>query len=185
LPWELTCKNSSKSSASKPTSCAFAPGQIFYDAIHEFGAAGGAVVLRLQTNAGITGWATSSFGTMEGGPLVLQSILQNQVKQVPVGQDPAFPKRLRSDLWKALEYSTVQWSHCGCGEVTSRQPWWWAGGYADASCHAQRDLHGGWQLQESLLDDRDAANVDSAVLAPQNPGMGSDLRPEYVQKHKV
>jgi hypothetical protein len=27
--------------------------------------------------------------------------------------------------------------------------------------------------------------VDSAVLAPQNPGMGSELRPEYVQKHKV
>jgi Mandelate racemase / muconate lactonizing enzyme, N-terminal domain len=85
----------------------FPPGQIFYDAIHEFGAASGAVVLRLQTNAGITGWATSSFGTMEGG-LVLQSILQNEVKQVLVGQDPAFPKRLRSDLWKALEYSGVQ-----------------------------------------------------------------------------
>ena len=86
----------------------FPPGQIYYDAIHEFGAASGAVVLRLQTNAGITGWATSSFGTMEGGPLVLQSILQNEVKQVLVGQDPAFPKRLRSDLWKALEYSGVQ-----------------------------------------------------------------------------
>jgi L-alanine-DL-glutamate epimerase-like enolase superfamily enzyme len=27
--------------------------------------------------------------------------------------------------------------------------------------------------------------LDSAVLAPQNPGMGSELRPEYVQKHKV
>lgn len=86
----------------------FPPGQIFYDAIHEFGAASGAVVLRLQTDAGITGWATSSFGTMAGGPLVLQSILQNEVKAVVVGQDPAFPKRLRSDLWKALEYSGVQ-----------------------------------------------------------------------------
>ena len=86
----------------------FPPGQIYYDAIHEFGAAGGAVVLRVQTDAGITGWATSSFGTMAGGPLVLQSILQNEVKPVLVGQDPAFPKRLRSDLWKALEYSGVQ-----------------------------------------------------------------------------
>ena len=44
----------------------FPSGQIYYDAIHEFGAAGGAVVLRVQTDAGITGWATSSFGTMEG-----------------------------------------------------------------------------------------------------------------------
>jgi L-alanine-DL-glutamate epimerase-like enolase superfamily enzyme len=86
----------------------FPPGQIYYDAIHEFGAASGAVVLRLQTDAGITGWATSSFGTMAGGPLVLQSILQNEVKPVLVGQDPAFPKRLRSDLWQALEYSGVQ-----------------------------------------------------------------------------
>ena len=73
----------------------FPPGQIFYDAIHEFGAASGAVVLRLKTDAGITGWASSSFGTMEGGPLVLQSILQNEVKQVLVGQDPGFPKRDR------------------------------------------------------------------------------------------
>jgi L-alanine-DL-glutamate epimerase-like enolase superfamily enzyme len=27
--------------------------------------------------------------------------------------------------------------------------------------------------------------VDSAVLAPQMPGIGSELRPEYVQKYKV
>ena len=86
----------------------FPPGQIYYDAIHEFGASGGAVVLRLKTDGGITGWATSSFGTMEGGPLVLQSILQNEVKQVLVGKDPALPKRLRSELWNALEYSGVQ-----------------------------------------------------------------------------
>ncbi len=33
----------------------FSPRQGFYDAIHEFGAASGAVVLRLKTNAGITG----------------------------------------------------------------------------------------------------------------------------------
>jgi L-alanine-DL-glutamate epimerase-like enolase superfamily enzyme len=27
--------------------------------------------------------------------------------------------------------------------------------------------------------------VDSAVLAPETPGMASELRPEYVQKHKI
>jgi L-alanine-DL-glutamate epimerase-like enolase superfamily enzyme len=27
--------------------------------------------------------------------------------------------------------------------------------------------------------------VDSAVLAPEGPGMGSELRPDYVQQHKV
>ncbi len=86
----------------------FPPGKIYYDAIHEFGAAGGAVVLRLQTDAGITGWASSSFGTMAGGPAVLQRILEEEVKPVLVGQDPSFPKRLRSDMWAALEYSGVQ-----------------------------------------------------------------------------
>ena len=34
----------------------FPPGKIYYDAIHEFGAECGSVVLRLQTDAGITGW---------------------------------------------------------------------------------------------------------------------------------
>ncbi len=86
----------------------FPPGKIYYDAIHEFGAAGGAVVLRLQTDAGITGWASSSFGTMAGAPAVLERILQEEIKPVLVGQDPAFPKRLRSDMWAALEYSGVQ-----------------------------------------------------------------------------
>jgi L-alanine-DL-glutamate epimerase-like enolase superfamily enzyme len=86
----------------------FPPGKIYYDAIHEFGTEGGAVVLRLQTDAGITGWAYTSFGTIAGGARVLQSILQDEVKPVLLGRDPAYPKRIRSDLWKALEYSGVQ-----------------------------------------------------------------------------
>jgi L-alanine-DL-glutamate epimerase-like enolase superfamily enzyme len=86
----------------------FPAGKIYYDAIHEFGAAGGGVVLRLKTDAGITGWAASSFGTMDGAPAVLQRILQEEVAPVLIGRDPAFPKRLRSELWKALEYAGVQ-----------------------------------------------------------------------------
>jgi L-alanine-DL-glutamate epimerase-like enolase superfamily enzyme len=86
----------------------FPQGKIYYDAIHEFGAEGGAVVLRLQTDAGITGWAESTFGTMTGAPEVLQTILQKELKPILTGQDPAFPRRLRSDMWKALEYAGVQ-----------------------------------------------------------------------------
>jgi L-alanine-DL-glutamate epimerase-like enolase superfamily enzyme len=86
----------------------FPPGKIYYDAIHEFGAEGGAVVVRLQTDAGITGWAESTFGTMTGAPEVLQTILQKELKPILIGQDPAFPRRLRSDMWKALEYAGVQ-----------------------------------------------------------------------------
>ena len=86
----------------------FPPGKVYYDAIHEFGTEGSAVVLRLQTDAGITGWGYTSFGTVAGGSKVLQTILHDEVKPVLTGKDPAFPKRIRSDLWKALEYSGVQ-----------------------------------------------------------------------------
>jgi len=83
------------------------PGEVYYDAIHQFGTEGGSVVLRLRTDAGITGWATSSFGMIEGGPAVVQTILEREAKPVLIGQDPAFPRRVRAELWKALEYHGV------------------------------------------------------------------------------
>ncbi len=86
----------------------FPPGKPFADAIHNFGAESGGVVLRLGTDAGITGWAYSSFGTIAGGPRVVQTILEQEVKPVLLGRDPAFPKKLRADLWKATEYQGVQ-----------------------------------------------------------------------------
>ncbi len=86
----------------------FPPGKVYYDAIHEFGAAHGGLVLRLQTDAGITGWASSSFGTEPGAENALREIVERTLKPVLVGQDPAFPKRLRADMWAALEYSGVQ-----------------------------------------------------------------------------
>jgi len=83
------------------------PGVPYYDAIHEFGTASGSVVLRIRTDAGITGWASSSFGMLEGGPRVVQTILEEEVKPALIGKDPAFPRRIRADLWKALEYQGV------------------------------------------------------------------------------
>src|SRR5262245_48863455 len=78
------------------------------DAIHDFGDAGGGVVLRLLTDAGITGWSYSNFGMVAGGPRVVQTILEHECKPVLMGQDPAFPKKIRADLWRALEYQGVQ-----------------------------------------------------------------------------
>jgi L-alanine-DL-glutamate epimerase-like enolase superfamily enzyme len=86
----------------------FPSGKVFYDAIHEFGGAHGGLVLRLKTDAGITGWASNAFGTEPGAEVALQEIMERVLKPVLVGQDPAFPKRLRADMWKALEYSGVQ-----------------------------------------------------------------------------
>jgi L-alanine-DL-glutamate epimerase-like enolase superfamily enzyme len=83
------------------------PGTPEYDAIHKLGVESGSVVLRLKTDAGITGWASSSFGMIAGGPRVVQTILEQEVKPVIVGQDPAFPRRIRAELWKALEYNGV------------------------------------------------------------------------------
>src|ERR1700722_18121582 len=83
------------------------PGVPYYDAIHEFGTASGSVVLRIRTDAGITGWASSSFGMIAGGPKVVQTILEEEVKPALIGKDPAFPRRIRADLWKALEYQGV------------------------------------------------------------------------------
>ncbi len=86
----------------------FPPGKPFSDAIHDFGPDRGGVVLRILTNAGITGWAYSSFGMMGGGPKVVETILQQEIKPVLTGKDPAFPKRLRAELYSALEYHGVQ-----------------------------------------------------------------------------
>ncbi|MCU1236079.1 MAG: Mandelate racemase/muconate lactonizing enzyme N-terminal domain protein [Candidatus Solibacter sp.] len=83
------------------------PGTPIYDAIHKLSVDSGSVVLRLRTDAGITGWADVSFGMIAGGPRVVETILQQEVKPVLMGQDPAFPRRIRSELWKALEYNGV------------------------------------------------------------------------------
>src|SRR5690348_2924709 len=84
------------------------PAQFTGDAIHDFGAASGGVVLRIKTDAGITGWGYSNFAMIEGAPRVVQTILEHEIKPVLVGQDPAFPKKIRADLWRALEYQGVQ-----------------------------------------------------------------------------
>jgi len=78
-----------------------------YDAIHKLGVDTGSVVLRIKTDSGLTGWASSTFGMIAGGPRVVQSILENEVKPVILGMDPAFPRKIRAELVKALEYHGV------------------------------------------------------------------------------
>jgi len=83
------------------------PGTPYYDAIHTFGIDAGSVVLRIRTDAGITGWAHSTFGTAGSGSRAVQTILEAQIKPLLIGKDPSFPRRIRADLWKALEYEGV------------------------------------------------------------------------------
>ena len=83
------------------------PGKLFMDAIHRFGAENGGVVLRLTTNANITGWGYISFGFETGGPRVVEDILQGMLKQALIGQDPTLSKKLRKEMWRAAEYSGI------------------------------------------------------------------------------
>jgi len=83
------------------------PGAPIYDALQTLNVDKGVVVLRIRTDAGITGWASSSFGNAGEGARVVQALLEYQVKPVIMGKDPAFPRRIRADLWKALNYEGV------------------------------------------------------------------------------
>jgi L-alanine-DL-glutamate epimerase-like enolase superfamily enzyme len=78
-----------------------------YDALQALGIHSGTVQLRILTDGGITGYATSSFGAVEGGPKVLQAILQEQVKPLITGADPAFPRKIRSVLHNGLQYQSI------------------------------------------------------------------------------
>jgi L-alanine-DL-glutamate epimerase-like enolase superfamily enzyme len=80
------------------------PRQPNYDALQALGVHSGSVALRILTDGGITGYATSSFGAVQGGPKVLQTILEEEVKPLLLGQDPAFPKKIRAVLHKGLQY---------------------------------------------------------------------------------
>jgi len=75
-----------------------------YDALQTLGVNSGTVTLRLRTDAGITGWAQSNFGAIEGGPQALRALLEHEVKPLILDQDPALPKAIRARLQRGLQY---------------------------------------------------------------------------------
>ena len=83
------------------------PGEPIYDALQTLDVDRGTVVLRIRTDAGITGWASSSFGNRGEGASVVQSIIEKEVRPVVMGKDPAFPRGIRAELWKAMNYHGV------------------------------------------------------------------------------
>jgi len=66
------------------------PGTPTYDAIHKLGVESGSVVLRLRTDAGITGWASVSYGMIAGGPAWCR---------------PFWSKRSSPSLWDRIPHS--------------------------------------------------------------------------------
>src|SRR5690348_11852003 len=83
------------------------PGQPEYDALQTLNVDKGAVVLRIHTDPGTTGWANVSFGNGGEGAGVVRSILENEVKPLIIGKDRAFRGGVRADLWKAMNYQGV------------------------------------------------------------------------------
>jgi L-alanine-DL-glutamate epimerase-like enolase superfamily enzyme len=86
----------------------FPPAPPTADAIHTFGVERGGLVVKIHTDAGITGWGYSSFGMIRGGPNVVGVIVNAELKPALLGQDPFFSKKVRAELWKATEYHGVQ-----------------------------------------------------------------------------
>lgn len=86
----------------------FPPSRPHYDAIQQLGVDRGGVVLRIHTDGRITGWAYSSFGRLAGGPDTVRTILEKECAPLLIGQDPAMTRKIRADLWRALDYHSVQ-----------------------------------------------------------------------------
>lgn len=152
-------------------------GRPTYDAIHKLGVEGGSVNVRVLTDAGITGWGSGSFGVIAGAPRVLQSILENEIKPVIVGKDPVFPKKIRADLWAALEYhgvgGVVQFAMSAVdialwdiiGKLAGMPVYKILGGYRDrmpaySMC--------GWYYE----DDKDLSQYKRAINAAMKEGYG-------------
>jgi hypothetical protein len=78
----------------------FPGGRVYYDAIHEFGGAHGGLVLRLKTDAGIVGWASSSFGTEPGAELALQQFWWGRTRRFRSGCGPICGRRWSIPAWR-------------------------------------------------------------------------------------
>lgn len=76
------------------------------DAIHVFSDRG-AVITKIYTDAGITGWGSSYFGMGAGAPVTLKNLIDGELAPVVIGQDPFASRKIRKELWQATEYHGV------------------------------------------------------------------------------
>ena len=85
----------------------FPEGPSFADAQHHFGQRAG-VVIRLHTDAGVTGYSYVGLGVTAHAAEAMQVLVQRQLAPVLIGQDPFFPRRLRDRMWHEVEYVGVE-----------------------------------------------------------------------------
>lgn len=84
----------------------FKSAQAHSDAIHTFQNPA-AVVTKVHTDDGVTGWARTYFGSGQRAVPAFMSLLEEALAPVIVGEDPFFSRRIRKKLWDATEYFGV------------------------------------------------------------------------------
>lgn len=69
--------------------------------------AGGLLIVRVHTDEGITGYATSNFGRIKRGVYTLQTLIEGELAPTLAGQDPFFVRQARQKMWDAEHYHDV------------------------------------------------------------------------------
>lgn len=65
---------------------------------------GGYLLTRVYTDDGNIGWATTYFGLIESGMATVKMIIDRELSQVIMGQDPHFVRELRAKMHARVEY---------------------------------------------------------------------------------
>ena len=73
------------------------------DSLHTY-AVDGHLVTMVHTDEGITGYGSTYFGRISSGMETVRSIVEGNLREVLIGQDPNFVRKLRNDMYVATEY---------------------------------------------------------------------------------
>lgn len=79
----------------------------YADAQHRF-SGGAGVAIRLHSDVNLTGHGYVGFGVNEFAAEAVQTLIEVGLAPVLLGQDPFYPRRLRDQMWHALEYTGIE-----------------------------------------------------------------------------
>lgn len=66
--------------------------------------AGGLLITRVHTDEDITGYALTNFGRIKRGPYILKTLIEEELAQAIIGQDPFYVREARKKLFDAAHY---------------------------------------------------------------------------------
>src|SRR6185437_15233959 len=65
---------------------------------------GGVVRVRIETDSGVAGESTTSFGRLRGAVTVLATMIDQELAPEVVGEDPFLLRGIREKLWRLTDY---------------------------------------------------------------------------------